>query len=102
MGTETPGAIVGLLIVFLILAILPLRLIRRDSLKGEVNEKKSRDFRIALKKIYNEAYEAAGFSTRCTQNGRTAELKLHRNEEDESLLLLSCPSCGSAFKVNSD
>lgn len=102
MGNATPGAILGLLMVFLILAILPLILIKRDSLQDKVNEKKCSDLTIALKKIYNETYEATAFCTRCTRNGHTARLKLHRNEEDQSLLLLSCPSCGSAFKVNSE
>jgi len=100
MGTATPGAIFGLLMVFLILAILPLILIRRDSREDEVNKKKPDDLTIALKKDYNEAYEVAGSCVQCTENGHTARLRIYRNIEDTSLLLLSCPSCGSVFRAN--
>jgi hypothetical protein len=100
MGPGTPGAILGLLMVFLILAILPLILIRRDSLENEMHQKKSSDLRIAMKKHYNEASEAAGTCSRCTQDGRAARLRIYRNIENTSLLLLSCPSCGSVFRTN--
>jgi hypothetical protein len=100
MGTATPGAILGLLIVFLILAILPLILIRRDSLEDEVDKKKPGDSTVALRKNYNEAYEAAGSCVPCTEDGRTARLRIYRNIENTSLLLLSCPSCGSVFRAN--
>ena len=101
MGTETPGAILGLLFVFLILAILPLILIRRDTLEEEASKKKSHDFSIASEKHYKEANDAAGSCTRCTHDGHVARLKIYRNMENRSLMLLSCPSCGSVFRANS-
>jgi hypothetical protein len=59
MGTATPGAILGLLTVFLILAILPLILIRRDSLEEKVNQKEPSDFRIDIKKHYDVLSEVS-------------------------------------------
>jgi len=101
MGTATPGAMIGLLLVFLILAILPLILIRRDSLHDEGKEKKSDDFPMVLKKHDDERYDAAGSCDRSAEDGHTVRLAINRNTENESSLLLSCPSCGSLFKANS-
>ena len=101
MGTATPGAMIGLLLVFLILAILPLILLRRDSLDHEGKQKKSNDFPIALKKHDDERYDAAGSCDRSGEDGYAARLEMNGNTDNESSLLLSCPSCGSVFRANS-
>jgi len=101
MGTATPGAMIGLLLVFLILAILPLILLRRDSLEDEGKQKKSDDFPIALKKPNDEKNDAPGSCDRSEEDGYTARLEINRNTGNESSLLLSCPSCGSVFRANS-
>ena len=99
MDSATYGAIGCLLLVFLILAILPV--IKKDFLEGEISEKKFKDYTRILKENYREAYGVAGFCARCTHHGRSASLKVYRNRENRSLLLLLCPSCGSAVQVNS-
>ena len=99
MGTATYGAAGCLLLVFLALAILPL--VSKDFLEGEANEKKFRKYTSNLKEDYKEAHVATGFCARCTHHGREASLEVYRNKNNGSLLLLLCPSCGSAFQVNS-
>ena len=98
MDTVTTGTVGCLLLVFVTLAVLPL--MRKDLLEGEANEKKSKDYVTTLKKNYREAHGAPGYCIRCTHHGRKASLKLYRNRNNRSLLLLLCPSCDSAFQVN--
>jgi Rieske Fe-S protein len=99
MGTAIYGAVGCLLLVFFTLAILPL--IRKDLLEGVANEKKYRNYTSTLDENYKEEDGVTGFCTRCTHHGREASLKMYRNNNNGSLILLLCPSCGSAFQVNS-
>ena len=102
MATATPGALLGLLMVFLILAILPLMLIRRDNLEEEAHQERSHDLATALKRYYKEAYDGVGSCTRCTEDGRAASVKVSRDTESRSLMFLSCPSCGSVLRAQSE
>jgi hypothetical protein len=98
MDIGTYGAVGCLLLVFFTLAILPL--IRKDFLEDEISEKEFREYTKTLKENYEVAYGTAGFCARCTHHGRSASLKIYRNREKRSLLLLHCPTCGAAFQIN--
>ena len=99
MDTAIYGAVGCLLLVFFTLAVLPF--IRKDLLEGAANEKKYRNYTGTLDENYKEEDGGTGICTRCTHHGREAGLKMYRNNNNRSLILLLCPVCGSAFQVNS-